>query len=219
MIQDLGLKVPSQVISNGINLNEFKKIKTDKKIYDTFHLNKRIPIFLFVGRLEKDKNIDIVLKAIHINKNKLAFQMVIAGKGRDETALKELAKELKLDDKVTFTGQVSDQDLKQLYTIAKVCIGSGSAELQGLAVMEAMAHGLPILAANAVALPELVKNGINGYLFELSPQSLAKSMMKILKSKNTLKKMAYQSLKIIKNHSKENTTKSFTKLYGKILGH
>ena len=217
MIKDLGLKAPSEVISNGIDLSHFKKIKTDKKIYTKFGLTPETPIFLFVGRLEKDKNIDIVLRALALNKKKMDVQMIVVGEGRDANAFRRLADKLKLSDRVIFTGKVSDAVLEQLYSVANVYIGSGSAELQGLAVMEAMANGLPVLAANAVALPELVKDGKNGYLFELDPPDLARKMVRIMKDGKKLKAMAAQSLKLIKYHSKEKTRESFEKLYGKLI--
>ena len=143
--------------------------------------------------------------------------MVIVGMGKDEDSLKKLVRELKLEDRVVFTGKVSDADLKQLYSIANVYIGSGSAELQGLSVMEAMANGLPVLAANAVALPELVEDNVNGYLFELNPKNLSVKMIKILSDPKKLKSMAEQSLKLIQLHSKENTAKCFEKVYENIV--
>jgi 1,2-diacylglycerol 3-alpha-glucosyltransferase len=102
------------------------------------------------------------------------------GKGRDEAEFKALARKLKLDGTVIFTGAVPDEDVRLLYNVADVYIGAGSAELQGIAVMEAMASGLPILAANAVALPELVSDGENGFLFSLNEDDLEEKMLKIL---------------------------------------
>jgi glycosyltransferase involved in cell wall biosynthesis len=67
---------------------------------------------------------------------------------------------------VTFHGFVSDADLVQHYAGADVFCMPGTAELQSLATMEAMAAGLPVIAADALALPHLVHHGENGYLFE-----------------------------------------------------
>ena len=122
---------------------------------------------------------------------------MIVGKGNDELKFKKIAKDLDLGDKAIFTGRVSDEDLGSLYSIATIYIGSGTAELQGLAVMEAMAAGLPVLAVNAVALPELVENDFNGYLFELDESDLSKKMLKILSNKN-ITEMGKMSLKKFK---------------------
>jgi len=217
MIRDLGLTVPAEVISNGIDLGEFSSQKVSGNIYEKYNIGEAIPTFLFVGRLEKDKNIDLILKALAIILNEQRMQVIIVGKGKDENKLKRLADRLNLENRAIFTGRVPDDDLRQFYGLADVYIGSGTAELQGLAVMEAMASGLPILAVNAVALPELVKDGVNGYLFAADKNDLADKMLEILSDKNRLQSMAVQSLRLIQAHNKKNTIKQFVGLYQKII--
>ncbi len=217
MIRGLGLTVPAEVISNGIDLGKFSSPKVNRNIYKKYNIGEDIPTFLFVGRLEKDKNIDLILKALAMALNKQTIQVIIVGKGKDENKLERLAEKLNLPDRVIFTGRVPDDDLRQFYGLADVYIGSGTAELQGLAVMEAMAGGLPILAVNAVALPELVKDGVNGYLFAADKNDLADKMLEILADENKLKSMAAQSLRLIQVHDKENTIKQFMDLYQKII--
>ncbi|NOX97812.1 MAG: glycosyltransferase family 4 protein [Nitrospirae bacterium] len=218
MIRDLDLTVPTEVISNGIDLSKFFPKKVDKEIYKKYNIASHIPAFLFVGRLEKDKNIDLILKGLAIILKKQRIQAIIVGKGRDENRLKRLADKLNLQGRAIFTGRVPGDDLQQFYSLADVYIGSGTAELQGLAVMEAMASGLPVLAVNAVALPELVKDGVNGYLFAADDENdLADKMSKILSDKSKLKSMAAQSLCLIQAHDKKNTIKQFICLYRKII--
>ena len=90
----------------------------------------------------------------------------IVGGGDQRRNLEALTRELGLEQRVTFHGHTSDEDLRALYTRASVFAIASVAELQSIATMEAMASGLPIVAANAVALPHLVHDGENGYLFE-----------------------------------------------------
>jgi glycosyltransferase involved in cell wall biosynthesis len=217
MMKDMGLSVPSQVISNGLDLNGFQAVAVKPDLHARFGLKAELPIFLFVGRLERDKNIDLILKAMALLGEKAHFQILLVGKGRDAKVFEKLAQKLGLGKKVIFTGAVADEDLKQFYSAAQVYIGSGSAELQGLAVMEAMAHGLPVLAANAVALPELVENGKNGYLFELNSESLAERIVLISKDPEELKAMGKESLKRIQAHDKELTAQAFLKLYRELI--
>ncbi|WP_456324853.1 glycosyltransferase [Desulfonauticus submarinus] len=217
MIVDLGLKVPTKVISNGIDLRRFSPHKPDKNLYKKYNIDPSLPTFVFVGRLERDKNIDLILKALKIVLKTKKVQVIIVGKGRDENKFKNLSEELHLKKWAIFTGKVPNDHLYQLYNLADVYIGSGTAELQGLAVMEAMASGLPILAVNAVALPELVKNGLNGYLFEPNEFDLAEKMVKILNNKEDLKQMAQKSLEIIKEHDEIKTVRSFIDLYKQVI--
>ena len=78
---------------------------------------------------------------------------------------------------------------------------AGIAELQSLVTMEAMASGLPIVAVNAMALPELVHDGENGFLFpEDNSQALADRLVAILTDESLKKRMGERSLAIIEKH-------------------
>jgi len=217
LVEKVGLKNKVVVISNGIDLNKFKPIEIRDENFDKFGLDKNTPIFIFVGRLEKDKNIDLILKAVRLVLEKKNMQVIIVGKGKDEENFKKIADELKLSKSVIFTGETSDKDLHLLLNLADAYIASGSAELQGIAVMEAMAASLPILALNAVALPELVENGVNGFLFEFNENDLAQKMLKIIADDNKLKKMAAQSRVLIQKHSQPGIIKKFEKLYQDVI--
>jgi glycosyltransferase involved in cell wall biosynthesis len=118
---------------------------------------------------------------------------------------------------VVFTGFVPDDDLPYLYSVSDVYVGAGAAELQGIAVMEAMATGLPVLAANAVALPELVKEGENGYLFSLDPADLADKMLKMLSQQESWTGMGEKSLAYIQVHDAPSALSQLECLYREVV--
>ena len=89
----------------------------------------------------------------------------VVGSGDQRKSLEHLTAELGLQDRVRFHGHTSEAELRSLYSRATVFAIASIAELQSIATMEAMASGLPIVAADAVALPHLVHDGENGYLF------------------------------------------------------
>ncbi len=217
LVKKVGLKAKIKVISNGIDLRSFKPIKIDPKILTKFNLKPGRPTFIFVGRLAREKNIDFLLKASQIVQKKVQIQVVIVGSGKDETYLKRLTNKLQLSGTVFFTGNISDKDLRLLLNLADVYVAPGSAELQGIAVMEAMASSLPILALDAVALPELVKKGVNGWLFKFSSQDLAKKMLKIIAEPSKLKEMGRQSLALVKKHNRPRIIAKFEDLYLKVI--
>lgn len=121
---------------------------------------------LFVGRLTTEKGIDVVLRALAQLDPELHATFDIVGGGDQRRTLEQLAEQLGIADRVTFHGHASEDDLRSLYTRASVFAIASIAELQSIATMEAMASGLPVVAADAVALPHLVHDGENGYLFE-----------------------------------------------------
>lgn len=213
MLAEVGLTARMRVISNGIDLSRYKPLDPPDEIYTRYGIRRDVPIFLSVGRLEKDKKVDLVIKASAIVREQAGFQTVIVGTGKDEAEFRELASRLALEGVVILTGYVPDEDLANLYNIADVYIGAGAAELQGIAVMEAMASGLPVLAANAVALPELVNDGENGFLFELNPGDLASKMLQMLAHRPDWPRMGEESLARIQPHDTPQVLAQVEELY------
>ena len=217
ILRDVGLTANARVISNGIDLSKYKKVTPPDSIYSRYGIRRNRPTFLAVGRLEKDKNVELVLRATALVAREAQVQTVIVGKGRDEAEFKALAHKLDLGNSAVFTGFVPDDDMPYLYSISNVYIGAGAAELQGIAVMEAMATGLPVLAANAVALPELVVDDENGYLFALDPHDLADKMLKMLSQKESWQRMGAKSLAFIQVHDTPNALAQLEDLYHEVI--
>jgi glycosyltransferase involved in cell wall biosynthesis len=121
---------------------------------------------IFVGRLTAEKQVEVILKAMTKLDPALDTTFDIVGGGDQRKQLEHLTAQLGLADRVTFHGRTSDEDLRALLSRASLFVIASIAELQSIATMEAMASALPIVAADAVALPHLVHDGENGYLFE-----------------------------------------------------
>jgi glycosyltransferase involved in cell wall biosynthesis len=116
---------------------------------------------------------------------------------------------------VTFTGYVTDQQLKDALASAKVFAMPSIAELQSIATMEAMATALPVVGANAMALPHLIHDGENGFLFEPgNVEELAQKLTKVLSMPwPELEKMKRESLHFIAGHDITRTLETFEALY------
>ena len=116
----------------------------------------------------------MLLRALTLLPAELDAKVEIVGGGDQKRNLEHLAVELGIADRVHFTGYVTDEELREAYHRATVFAMPSIAELQSIATMEAMASALPVVAANAMALPHLVHDGENGYLFEpANPDDLA----------------------------------------------
>lgn len=120
-------------------------------------------IVLFVGRLEVEKHVDQLIRAIPLMT--WPAQVRIVGTGTQERSLRKLASKLGVDDTVHFLGYLSNDELISELNYASIFCMPGTAELQSIATLEAMAAGLPVVAADAHALPELVLRETNGELF------------------------------------------------------
>jgi len=170
---------------------------------------------LFVGRLTTEKHVEVTLAAIARLVPELDVAFDIVGGGDQRRNLEQTAQSLGIADRVTFHGRTSEEDLRAAYTKADVFAIASVAELQSIATMEAMASGLPIVAANAVALPHLVQDGENGYLFEPGDvDDLADKLRRVLTaSPEEYLRMQQASLDGVEIHDIEKTLDTFERLY------
>ena len=170
---------------------------------------------LFVGRLTTEKHIDVVLRALARLDPALAVTFDVVGGGDQRAKLEALAQQLGVADRVTFHGHASEEELRALYSRASVFAIASIAELQSIATMEAMASGLPIVAADAVALPHLVHDGENGYLFEPGDvEQLTARLTEVLtQSAEERVRMQRASLDAVAVHDITRTLDTFEALY------
>ena len=119
--------------------------------------------YLTVSRLARSKHIDVLIKAANIAK----FNLKVVGSGRDEDRLKQIA-----GSTVEFLGNLSDEELKQTYLGAKAFLFASKDEEFGIAPVEAMGYGLPVIAYRSGGLPEYIVDGKNGYLYDQLDESL-----------------------------------------------
>lgn len=170
---------------------------------------------VFVGRITGEKQIDKLIRAFAKLDPSLDAKLVLVGHGEEEGHLRSLASQLGVSTRVTITGYVSDEVLRQHLTSAAVFAMPSIAELQSIATMEAMASGLPIVAANAMALPHLVHHKKNGYLFEPGDvDELARRLTDILTmEKSKLDEFKRESLRIVEAHDINRTLDIFESLY------
>lgn len=217
LLYDNDIKVPVKPLSNGLDIARYQVKETKETLRKKYNIPDT-KIILSVGRIDKEKNIDVALKALTLLPKEMQFHMVVVGKGRLLEPLKQLAKELGLKDKVLFTGFVPDEELPNYYHLSDLFITASTAELQSLVGMEAMACGLPVIGANAVALPELIKDNENGYLFTPgNVKELSEKIARILTEDSLRAKMAKKSKELIKEHDMKVVIEKLETIYQSLL--
>jgi glycosyltransferase involved in cell wall biosynthesis len=213
------IKNKIKVISNGIDLSRFKPRNTlsfDKKFGIDHKKNKLI---LYVGRLMKEKNIEVLINSMREVTAKLPnARLFIAGEGYKAGSLKRRVKRLRLNSYVKFLGFLPEEELSLAFASCDVFVLPSLIELQGLVLLEAMACGKPIIVANSPnsASPCLVKN--NGFLFNPHNSSdLADKIIKVLSDDKLRIKMGKESLKLIKKHNIKFVIREHEKIYRNLL--
>jgi glycosyltransferase involved in cell wall biosynthesis len=214
------IHIPIKAISCGVDQEEFFPEPNLERgvIRRHFHLALDRPVLLYVGRVDREKGLDYLVEAASLLPTP-AFQVAIAGKGMYRDSLMEMVHELGIDDRVTFPGYIDSDDLPLLLNSVDAFVMPSSAELQSIATLEAMSCAKPILAANARALPELVEDGGNGFLFNpQNPESLAAKISLFLSMPERWQEMGQASLERARPHQLEHTIKRYTEWYESVLG-
>ncbi|MFH1838564.1 MAG: glycosyltransferase [Candidatus Kuenenbacteria bacterium] len=182
-------------------------------------LPNNIPIILFVGRYsDPEKNIDLLIKAGEILKNNIYdFRIVLVGfklfKG-----LKKLINKSKIKNKIIEMGFIPNNSNKLLlvYQSADIFVIPSVFETQSIATLEALASGIPVIASNSGALPELIKDGENGFLFHKENiDDLSKKLTMFFMDSNKAKKMATMARKSAMPHSLQIIAENWIKIYEK----
>ncbi len=163
----------------------------DTDIFKPFKIKKTGNKIIFVGRLEKQKNLFNLLKAI---KN-LPVELTLVGNGSLEKGLKDYAKANNLN--VKFMGNVSNDKLPNLLNDAEIFTLPSSYEGCPKALLEAMSCGLPCIGADVEGINEIIKHRENGYLCGTSAGSIREAIQKILPDEKLKEKMGANARKTI----------------------
>lgn len=204
-----GFDFPVYALSNGIQAENYELREGEAPP----HSDR--PTILFVGRLDPEKHVDVLIKALARIKDDTDAVLEVVGQGGEFEKLAGLAEQLGLGDRVRFRGFVSDEDLRLAYLGADIFSQPGTAELQSLVTLEAMAASCPVLLANARALPHLVDPGVNGWLF--TPGDDAEVADKLLAflhlPEDRRRDMGLASHKLVEEHSFDATVEAFERMY------
>lgn len=160
-----------EIISNGVNLNKFKNLEKRKE--------KNRKNILYVGRLEKYKCVDYIIKALPLLDKNIYLEIV--GDGPYKKVLMKLVNKLNVKDRVKFYGNLSGKELLEKYAEADLFVLLSKHEAFGISVAEALASGLPSIVANTSALKEWVDNeNCFGIDYPINVQELAQLINKVI---------------------------------------
>ena len=208
--------VPVAAVSNGVDLSHFRPGRAPKELYKKYEINANIPVVLYVGRVDPEKKVELVVRAFKEARKVVPnMQLVVVGDGVDRVRLE--GKYGAMDD-VRFLGKVLPPDLYELYKMGSVFATASEIETQGIVLIEAAASGLPLIAVNKGAVSEVCLNGENGYLCEPgSVEEISRAILKIMKDDELRKKFVTRSIKIAHEHDFEKTLDKFINIYKRVV--
>jgi len=208
------------LIPCGVDLSLFRPLD-QQEVREKLGLNGE-KVLLYVGRIEPLKGLELLL---HTAAQLQTFEqirvlVVGGGVGRDQEIdrLRELAKSLNVDKVFDFIGRVDQQDLPLYYNAADVCVVPSFYESFGLAALESMACGTPVVATRAGGLSTIIQHGRTGYLKAWRcPEAFASSLEMIISSRNLQHSMGLAARRRAEGLSWDNVAGQIAGVYDSLI--
>ena len=166
----LGIPADQQVmIPNAVDpgvCRELGDVQHGRHLLEAMGLGDAAPLFLSVGRIESNKGFDVLVDALGRASTQLPerWAWVLVGAGPQRAAIEAAAWSAGIREHVRFTGSLADLDLHSIAEVADWFVHPTLYEGSSIVTLEAMAHGLPVIASRAGGLPDKVHDGTSGYL-------------------------------------------------------
>lgn len=198
------------VIPNGITLNRY-----EKKQSLNIDISNDEKVILYVGRLNAIKGVEYLIEAMDkVNRNYSNARLLLVGDGNLRRILENRVEKLGLSRCITFVGLVSTQDVSKYLANADIFVLPSLSEGFPNVILEAMAVGLPIITTKIRGLPEIVKEGINGYLVDpKNSDQLADKILDLLNNVEIAAMISENNRNDIKKYEWENIVKELENVY------
>ena len=179
-LQRQGVQAPIAVVPTGVDLAGFRPGERGAA-RRALGLPVDEPLCLYVGRLDREKSVDRVLRAFdHVVGTLPRARLALVGRGKEAASLRALAARLPCASRIVFLGARAHDSLAVCYQAADVFLFASETETQGLVLAEAAACGLAAVAVTAPGCDEVVRDGVTGVLAKPEPTALAEAALGLL---------------------------------------
>ncbi|MDD3452862.1 MAG: glycosyltransferase family 4 protein [Bacilli bacterium] len=210
------------IVPTGIDINRFYKEKINKellmKLREKWKIKKQDFVILFVGRLAKEKNIELLIESHHTLVKKYPnIKLMVVGSGPDYDHYNKMIEKYNIKENVILTNAVPWEKIPEYYALADVFATASSTETQGLTVIEAMAASLPVVCMNDESFTNVVIDGLNGKLFR-TKREYKKCIESLINNKEQLKSMSNQARITSESHSLKYYAEQILDVYKSAIG-
>ena len=195
----LNLRPSSFIVPNPVDIREFAHLPQRGTFREAHHISLGEKIILYLGRIEARKGLDLTLSAFaQIASDFPTSRLVLAGPDEDNysVTLRELAAQLGIAERVQFTGYLNSHQRLEAYADSDIFILSSRSENFGMAVVEAMACGLPVIVSDLVGLAPVIKNDSAGLVTPLTPDDITAAIRALLQDEQLCKQFGYKGIQV-----------------------
>jgi 1,2-diacylglycerol 3-alpha-glucosyltransferase len=215
LILQYKIKEPIFALTNGI-LDEyfFKTPDARTEVLEHYKIPLDKKIMLYAGRQGPEKNIESILRALRAVRSKnIDAHLLCAGGGPHIPVLKQYAKELGIEENITFTGWIKHGWQRKVYDSADVSLLYNDIEAQGLVLLEAMAQGTPCIGKDSYGIKDVIVHGKTGYLAN-DEHEFARQIARVLSDSTLQKELGINALaEVTRTHKMSNVIPVWEKVY------
>lgn len=212
-----GIITPLEIVPAGIDITDYSA-NPPGELRNRFHIPEGQKILLYVGRLDSENNIKFLLRSLKMALQKNGnLHLLIIGRGQQEDLYRKIVKRQSLGDNVTFGGFMPRGELNKIYGACDMFLFPSTSATQAMAVLEAMAGGLPIIAINRLGPSDLVRDNENGYLVPLNEKQFSDSILHLAENEKLVNHFGRASKQIASRFTIRNCVNHLIKTYQKVL--
>jgi N-acetyl-alpha-D-glucosaminyl L-malate synthase BshA len=209
------IKNEIQVIPNFIELDKGNEV-SNTICHRSVMANAEERIITHISNFRKVKRIPDVIKIFYNIQKEIPAKLMMVGDGPEKEKAEYLCQELGILDKVIFFGNSNEID--KILCLTDLFLLPSQTESFGLAALEAMACGVPVISSNSGGLPEVNFEGISGYLSDVgNTDEMGINALKILKDEAILAKFKKNALEVAKKFDIKNILPLYEDLYHKAI--
>lgn len=209
------IKNKIKVIPNFIELDKMKKDPL-APCHRSVMAKENERIITHISNFRKVKRIPDIIKIFYNIQKEMPAKLMMVGDGPEKEKAEILCMELEIYDKVIFFGNSNEID--KILCLTDLFLLPSETESFGLAALEAMACGVPVISSNSGGLPEVNFEGISGYLSNVgNVEEMAANAIKILKDDKTLREFKTNALEVAKKFDIKNILPKYEALYQKAI--
>lgn len=202
------------VISNGIDIKEYNRHKEIKRrdIYRKYKLPPDKTFITYIGRIDPEKNIQVIIKTADYYQNNENIVFIVAGAGQLKNKLESAIR--KNNYKIILFDWLKHDELVDILGISDIFFIPSPSESQSITTLEAMASYLPVVATDEGALPDLVKDNVNGFLFKNNdPVSCIEKLNILINDNRLIKTFGLKSRERVLPHDRKNVMSRLEDVY------
>ena len=221
ILKSYKVQKPIEAIPTGINLEPFKKENFDPKeiqlLREKFHIQHDDPVILFVGRLAKEKSIDVIIKAMpNVLQQFPTAKLLIIGDGPEKKYLEGLSTTLEIQSSIIFAGQQPWNMIGEFYQLGSIFVSASVTETQGLTFAEAMAGKIPVVAKYDKNLEGMLENNKTGKIF-YHDNELSSILCELIADPFNAQQMAQNAYIAVQQYSSTLFGERVIQLYEEVL--